>query len=232
MTEYEYLNAGSPLRILRELPRDQLGTIAAIWRLRLFIASLGPNPLSLYDKVGPEKYSIALLNQQDRSSFVDACNIAESIPRGPDRSLAAHKLRDVLGNPFRKPGFVPERFRIPLVDGLATAAFDDHLKINGEIDPVILFLLADALEDAGVSGTSRVVRHLRGWITCYRCGGTGKVRSPGGHGDYDDVLCSTCNPDGPERDRGFSGPNFGWVRSTLPHIKGCWAVDACLRREL
>ena len=54
---------------------------------------------------------------------------------------------------------------------------------------------------------------LMGWVKCWNCGGTGLVREMSGHGDYDNVLCSVCNPNERDRMAGIRSPNAGkvWV---------------------
>jgi hypothetical protein len=86
-------------------------------------------------------------------------------------------LRDIFGNPFR-PVTLDPACRTPTVVSLALAAYEERLPPRGQLDVVRLSVLADALEEAGVTGELLV--HLRG---------------PG------------------------------------PHVRGCFAVDAALRRS-
>ena len=74
-------------------------------------------------------------------------------------------LRDVVGPlPFRS--FPPLSASVlnwsgGLVVRLAQSAYDDRLLPSGELDPARLAVLCDALEDAGCSPDSEIVRHLR-----------------------------------------------------------------------
>ena len=68
-------------------------------------------------------------------------------------------LREVYGNPYR-PVPLPPHWRTPDVAALACAAYDDGVMPKGELDPVRLAILGDALEEAGAGG--EVLDHLRG----------------------------------------------------------------------
>lgn len=68
--------------------------------------------------------------------------------------------RDVFGNPFRLVSLDPV-WRTADVVRLAHAAYDERILPSGELDPHRLFVLADALEDAGCQSAD-VLGHLRG----------------------------------------------------------------------
>jgi hypothetical protein len=71
----------------------------------------------------------------------------------------ARLLRDIIGNPFR-PVSVNPTWLTPTVTALATAAYEERALPSGELDPVRLAVLADALEDAGAAAS--LLEHLRG----------------------------------------------------------------------
>jgi hypothetical protein len=67
-------------------------------------------------------------------------------------------LREVYGNPYCPVPLSPH-WRTPDVTALARAAYDEGGLPKGELDPVRLAILADALEEAGASGD--LLEHLR-----------------------------------------------------------------------
>jgi hypothetical protein len=67
-------------------------------------------------------------------------------------------LRDVFGNPFH-PLVVDSSWRTPPVVALAEAAYQERPTPTGELDPLRLAVLADALEEVGAD--ENVVTHLR-----------------------------------------------------------------------
>jgi hypothetical protein len=71
-------------------------------------------------------------------------------------ALQATFLRDIIGNPFRPPP-VPLLFDIAV--SLAHAAYDERKQPNGRLDQLRLFVLADALEEAGAA--AELIEHLR-----------------------------------------------------------------------
>lgn len=84
---------------------------------------------------------------------------------------------------------------------------------DGTLDPALLSVLADAMEDGGCVDEP-VLRHLRGWERCRTC--LNRLRD--GRGDSVGGVCEGCD-------------DSGWVRSTEPHVKGCWALDLVLGKE-
>jgi hypothetical protein len=78
--------------------------------------------------------------------------------RKREKAAVAGLLRDVIPNPFR-PVTVDRAFITPVIQALAQAAYDERTLPSGELDPVRLSVLADALEEAGAGG--EVVEHLR-----------------------------------------------------------------------
>jgi hypothetical protein len=76
-----------------------------------------------------------------------------------ERAAQAGLLRDVFGNPFR-PVRVDAAWLTGTVVSLAQAAYDDRRLPSGELAPVRLAVLADALEDAGCTDDA-ILSHLR-----------------------------------------------------------------------
>ena len=88
--------------------------------------------------------------------------VVESVKpaRRPELSAACVAiLRDVAGNPFR-PVTADPAWLTPTFLSLAHAAYDARQLPSGELDPVRLSVLADALEEAGAGG--ELLTHLRG----------------------------------------------------------------------
>jgi hypothetical protein len=80
----------------------------------------------------------------------------------PDEKRALHCawLRELYGPiPFR-PLSVDPGCLTPNVIDLAQTAYDERVMPSGEIDPVRLAVLADALEESG--GAGELLEHLRG----------------------------------------------------------------------
>jgi hypothetical protein len=75
-----------------------------------------------------------------------------------ERNSQASLLRDIFGNSFRPLLFDPAH-RTPTVIFLAQAAYDERHLPSGELDPHLLAVLADALEETGA--TSELLAHLR-----------------------------------------------------------------------
>jgi hypothetical protein len=113
----------------------------------------------------PHRRSRNSSSQIDRADFPDFL-----VP------IQCHLLRDIF-QPF-SPVALDQTFLSPTVVTLAHAAYDERLMPSGELDPVRLAVLADALEEGG--GAGELLEHLRG--------------------------------------KGA-------------HVRGCWAVDACLDRS-
>jgi hypothetical protein len=70
-----------------------------------------------------------------------------------------HLIRDIFGNPFR-PVSVNPAWQTPTVLALAQAAYDERALPSGELDPVRLAVLADAVEEAGCDNAD-ILTHLR-----------------------------------------------------------------------
>jgi hypothetical protein len=134
-------------------------------------------------------------------------------PYQAERHVQTEILRDVIGNRLFHPTTLEPDHRTPTIVSLAQAAYEERILPSGELDPVRLCVLADALEDVGAE--EAIIRHCRGYQGCLRCGGTG--RSPYDLGYYPPPLetCPDCE-------------GTGWVKSILLHVRGCFAVDACL----
>jgi hypothetical protein len=68
-------------------------------------------------------------------------------------------LKENFGNPFRSVPIDAASFS-PTIVSIAQAAYDERIMPSGEIDPVRLAVLADALEEIGADQST--VEHLRG----------------------------------------------------------------------
>lgn len=99
---------------------------------------------------------------------------------------------------------------------------------DGTLDPVALSVLADAAEEAGCED-DELLGHLR--CRCTTCGGARRVR----------VFDSVSRTVDQKCDHGvrtvvdaipFNLPTCGGTgRSSLPHYRGCWALDIVLGRK-
>ncbi|MBY0228006.1 MAG: hypothetical protein K2W96_01870 [Gemmataceae bacterium] len=67
-------------------------------------------------------------------------------------------MRDIIGNPFH-PAFIDASLRTPTVLSIARAVYSARPHPAGELDPVHLSILADALEEGG--GQGEILTHLR-----------------------------------------------------------------------
>jgi hypothetical protein len=102
-----------------------------------------------------------------RSAVVVVRQVARLVEHEHEREAEAGRqvalLRDIFGNPFGPlPPIEPSllTWNGGLIRALAQAAYDDRLLPSGELDPVRLAVLADALEDAGCDNDD-VLSHLR-----------------------------------------------------------------------
>lgn len=68
-------------------------------------------------------------------------------------------VRDIFGNPFRALS-LEQGFRGPQALSLARAAYDERTLPSGQLDNARLFVLSDALEEAG-STDEVLLAHLR-----------------------------------------------------------------------
>lgn len=121
----------------------------------------------------------------------------------------------------------------PLFVSLAQGAYDNRLP-SGQLDPEILAVLSDALEDAGCAGER-----------CSKCQGrgtyivqTGKSRVADDNGLSSAVTfaecrgCRHCGGDDARKGTGkIPHPLLAHLRSPGPHWRGCWAVDLLLGKE-
>ncbi|HZY89324.1 MAG TPA: hypothetical protein VFE78_31165 [Gemmataceae bacterium] len=99
----------------------------------------------------------------------DCCTHAAVATAGPANEAAAERaeevgqcrlLRDIFGGLFRRPPAFP--LHVPAwCGGLAQAAYDNRELPSGHLESSRLAVLADALEDAGVS-EGGLLDHLRG----------------------------------------------------------------------
>ena len=97
--------------------------------------------------------------------------VANAIRAAGGRGAAAEEeaaqvalLRDIVGNPFRRPPVVdPDvlAWQNGLIVNMAQAIYDDRTLPAGILDAARLGVLADALEDAGCTDEA-ILKHLRG----------------------------------------------------------------------
>jgi hypothetical protein len=88
----------------------------------------------------------------------------EVVPTGAERPLQAVLLRCIFGNPFRRltpPAAQVLAWNGGLVRKLAEAAYDRRHLPSGDLDQARLAVLADALDDAGVTAPD-LLNHLHG----------------------------------------------------------------------
>jgi hypothetical protein len=84
--------------------------------------------------------------------------------RHAERRAQAQIARDILRNPFRPApalGAAWLNWRGGVVQELARAAYEERRLPKGALDPTLLAVLADALEDAGCTD-AELLGHLRG----------------------------------------------------------------------
>ena len=115
----------------------------------------------------------------------------------------------------------PSPWLTPLVVSLAQGAYDNRLP-SGQLDPEILAVLSDALEDAGCPVGVQV---------CYLCNSTGIYQQEHPWGDTYAVETLTCHACQGERTGAVPHPLLAHLRSPGPHWRGCWAVDLLLEKE-
>jgi hypothetical protein len=103
-------------------------------KLRLFSDAVGPRPPLHFDFYWGE-----------RGTEEAACQ--------------ARLVRELFGNPFFPVTILPA-WLTPTVTRLAAVAYEERALPSGELDPVRLAVLADALEDAGCADAD-ILTHLR-----------------------------------------------------------------------
>jgi hypothetical protein len=92
-----------------------------------------------------------------RAGGYNACD-GQAIQAG-EGVIQGELLRDLIGNPFR-PATLEPAWLTPDVLTLAQAAYEQRILPAGTLDPALLSLLADALEEAGCTNQD-VLDHLR-----------------------------------------------------------------------
>lgn len=203
MTEQEWLTSEDPYFILKWLidnrpPSDR--------KLRLFSDAcrhsffhgylIRDNSWSGFESLSHQKSRSR--DESSPASQASLCWAAEmAIYEIPIR---VNYLRDIFGNPFHSPE--PFTIQHSTIKDLAQAAWD-LLKSDLTIEPARLFILSDALEEAGCSD-EQVLWHLRG--ICAVCEGQGCHRHPPvGFRD-----CSFCE---------------GTGHNNTSHVRGCYVID-------
>jgi hypothetical protein len=150
-------------------------------------------------------------------------------------AFMANVLRDIVGNPARpflresafvggvsqgseKLWIVWERWLTPDVVALAHAAYDLRNE-DGTLESDRLMVLADALEDAGVSGEK---------VKCPRCGGKNYFAEGDRMSDMFLSPCPTCNRQPHQKGGGLihtPHPLLTHLRSPGPKYRGMWSLD-------
>jgi hypothetical protein len=92
-------------------------------------------------------------------SHYEAWDAANHVTGPAISAVQCDMIRCIFGNPFRSIGLDPAH-RPPTVVSLARAAYDERELPSGELDPLRLAVLADALEETGAP--DELVTHLRG----------------------------------------------------------------------
>ena len=113
-----------------------------------------------YDDIGLLCSQAARMADHDRRV---AATVVEGPANGHREQLAqAALMRDIFGNPFHPAPVVDAAWNIlqTRVRDQANAAYEVRRLPEGDLDPVRLTLLADALEDAGCTD-AELLGHLR-----------------------------------------------------------------------
>lgn len=123
----------------------------------------------------------------------------------------------------------------PQVLSLAQAAYDERNE-DGTLDRFRLCLLADALEEAGLSDEQNVIAREAIGYTCPRCGDVGFWRSGQEFDHMKKCSRSDCGAvwvpdDEVKRLTIVSHPLLAHLRNDETHVRGCWAVDLVLGKE-
>jgi len=126
--------------------------------------------------LGDEKTRCRLLNAAEIAYHVvppfGECGLLQEILRylsRQDEWPGGWLVREILGNPFRSfsiAGSVAV-WNDSIISRLAQAAYDDRILPAGTLDNTRLFILADALEEAGCTD-EQILTHLRGGGEHYR----------------------------------------------------------------
>jgi hypothetical protein len=134
----------------------------------------------------------------------ECCNpiAAHAASNASDLPIAAKEkkaaiLRDTIGSPNRKV-LLPPAQRSENAQRLAQSAYEGRDPKTGLLDPFILCLVADALEEAGCDHVP-LLRSLRGYTPCV----------------HDASPCDDCG-------------GTGWKRATVGRYRGFWPLDLVL----
>jgi hypothetical protein len=92
---------------------------------------------------------------------VVVCGAAVPKARAAERRAHAELLRDVFGPRPLRPVIIEPTWRTAAVARLARSAYDEGRPPTGALDPTLLAVLADALEEGGCNGPN-ILGHLRG----------------------------------------------------------------------
>jgi hypothetical protein len=124
-----------------------------------------PRPETTWSDRETWRLSCRVTEPQGWLAAQELCGVAFAIAPGSDALRKADDLnripvlRCIFGNPFR-PITLDPVYRTRTTVSLAQAAYDERLLPGGELDPVRLGVLADALEEADAPG--ELLTHLRG----------------------------------------------------------------------
>jgi hypothetical protein len=120
------------------------------------VAALAATGVSArWDFDDAQKYAVCAATGVDPSG-IDPVNPRVAVELKVQEQL----LRCIGGNPFR-PGHLDPSSLTPTLEALAQTAYQERELPSGYLDETHLFLLADALEEAGCSDTD-LLGHLRG----------------------------------------------------------------------
>jgi hypothetical protein len=117
---------------------------SASWAVR----SLGLS----YERCAPRDGVVAVVMHTNERATIEDSTRAEG-------AAQADLLRCIFGNPFQ-PATADADLLTPTLQSLAQAAYDERLTPGGELNPVLLSVLADALEEVAAAA-DEVASHLR-----------------------------------------------------------------------
>lgn len=256
MTEAEWAACDDPARMLAVVSGG-VGTLKG-WRasdrkLRLFACACRRQvPYLQWD--GPSQGWADMEDNPERETLangigpgvVTALEHAELfvgqrilVAHKPRPEVAAAILRDIVGDPFRRPRPVynpltevgrvacrPDEWVFhldwvtPTARSLAQAAYEER-NADGTLDAARLAVLSDAMEEAGCPAEEDAE------ADCETCDGMGRVDAPAG-----DIArrwpCDDCN--GGTITVRRHHPLLAHLRTPGPHYRGCWALDLILGR--
>jgi hypothetical protein len=125
----------------------------------LLQASVGDYNIAQLVEPALSKAALAADRSADEAArIVGTSNLDDPRRHAMFKSLAS-VMRDIVGNPFRSLTLSPT-LRTAQIGSLALAAYEERELPSGELDPLRLAVLSDALEEAGCTDDP-VLSHLR-----------------------------------------------------------------------